>query len=93
MKTIGTREDVVRLMVQGADHIDFTDRSLLPRSLRPHGIDGNALQNIMNDYCLAFFNHYVKGDQDAWPADLPCRYEAVQEVDLSYVRTWASERP
>ena len=89
LETMGTREDVVRLMVEGADHIDFTDRSLLPRSLRPTGIDGSTLQQIMNDYCLAFFDRYVKGDHGAWPDDLPGKYEAVQEVDLSYVREWA----
>ncbi len=91
LETMGTREDVVRLIVEDADHIDFTDRSLLPRSLRPAGIDGNRLQNIMNDYCLAFFDRYVKGDQGAWPADLPGKYEAVQEADLTYVRGWAME--
>ncbi len=79
-------------MVEGADHIDFTDRSLLPRSLRPTGIDGDTLQKIMNDYCLAFFDRYVKGDQDAWPGDLPGKYQAVQEVDLSHVREWAQGR-
>ena len=92
LEAMGTREDVVRLMVEGADHIDFTDRSLLPRSLRPTGIDGNTLQKIMNDYCLAFFDRYVKGDESAWPADLPGKYEAVQEVDLSDVREWAQGR-
>ncbi len=89
LETMGTRDDVVRLMVTNADHIDFTDRSLLPRSLRPTGIDGATLQNIMNDYCLAFFDRYVKGDEGAWPADLAGRYEAVHEVDLAYVRDWA----
>lgn len=72
-----------------ADHRDFTDHSLLPRSLRPDGIDGITLQNIMNDYCLAFFDRYVRGYQDAWPAGLLGKYEAVQEVDLAYVREWA----
>lgn len=66
----------------------FTDRFLLPWSLRPTGIDGITLQNIVNDYCLAFFDDYVKGNPDGWPVDLPGRYEAVEEVDLAYVCAW-----
>ena len=86
---MGTREDVVRLMVREATHTDFTDGSLMPDQFRPNAIDGATIQNIMNDYCLAFFDRYVRGEEDAWPAELAQKYDVVEPVDLAYVREWA----
>ncbi len=56
--------DAYTLTIPEADHYDFTDLTLLLREHMMIGtIDGSLMLNIVNDYTLAFFDTYLKGQE------------------------------
>lgn len=98
----GQRANVFRLEVDGAAHVAFTDLSLLPKSLRTAhptvdgmlgSIDGQRMVSIMNDFTLAFFDHYLSGQGASLDEALRAQYPEVSDVDVSFVRDWAATNP
>jgi pimeloyl-ACP methyl ester carboxylesterase/predicted dienelactone hydrolase len=100
--TIGTRENVFRLEIPGAAHIAFTDLSLLPDAVRKAhpevdamlgSIDGQRMARIMNDFTLAFFDHYLSGQGAGLNSEFRAQFPEVRDVDVSFVRDWAATNP
>lgn len=55
--------DAYTLIIGEADHYDFTDFTLLHRQHPMMGtVDGGRMLEILNDYTLAFFGYYLKGE-------------------------------
>jgi dienelactone hydrolase len=58
------RGDIYILTIRDADHYDFTDLTLLHHEHPMMGtVDGMRMIDIMNDYTLAFFDLYLKGEK------------------------------
>ncbi len=56
--------DVYTLIIADADHYDFTDFTLLHREHPMIGsVDGRRMLEILNDYCVAFLDFYLKGKE------------------------------
>jgi len=99
-ETFGSRPDVVRIEVAGATHSDFTDFSMQPSRIRTKTsalglsgtINGTEIQVIMNDFVKGFFDRYVLGDEDAFPADLYERYEAAEKLNRTEIADWADSK-
>ena len=99
-ETFGSRPDVVRIEVAGATHFDFTDFSMQPSRIRTKTsalglsgtINGTEIQVIMNDFVKGFFDRYVLGDEDAFPADLYERYEAAEKLNRTEIADWADSK-
>ena len=97
LQAFGDRSDVVRIEVEGTSHLDFTDQSYMPPAARADmqeahlsgPIKGAMMQNIMNDFVRAFFDRYVKDENQAYPGDLFERYPTVEILDRSEIREWA----
>ena len=54
---------VYTITIQGADHYNFHDMSILDPSFSRLGeIDGQRMLKIMNEYALAFFDKHLKGE-------------------------------
>ena len=93
----GLREDVVRVLVKHSTHGDFTDNSALPTPIRQQlskkgvlgNIENNRMTNIMNDWVKAFFDRYVLGNAQAFPASLYTDSPEVTRFDMSHIRHWA----
>lgn len=69
------------LFLEGARHVDFTDRSLLSPLRRFTGggpIDPVRAHSITNRYTLAFFAHTLKGEDQPLLAQNPAPYSEVE---------------
>jgi len=100
LKTAGVDPNVVRLMTQGATHVDYTDSSLFNKRqaelvdiVGGGTIDGLRMQNIMNDFVLAFFDQHLDNKGSGIDTALRQRYPEVVDVDLSHIREWAATDP
>ena len=96
----GENPDVIRLMTTGATHTDYTDGPLFNKvregqtSIVSGGtIDAMRMQNIMNDFVLAFFERYLSGNGPGIDQQLRDRYPEVVDVDVSHVKEWAASDP
>ena len=60
--TRGRRDDVIRIRIDGTSHTHLTDASFMMRYLpgMTSCIPGARIAEILNRYCRAFFDHYVK---------------------------------
>ncbi len=58
----GIKDDTYRLTFIAGDHYTFTDFPYLS-PLLSRGIDVDQFHQVMNQYILAFFNQYVKGEK------------------------------
>jgi len=60
----GLRDDIIRLRIAGTTHVALTDFSLMMRGIpgMSSGTSGDRVAEILNGYCLAFFDEYVKGE-------------------------------
>ena len=96
--TMGTREDVLRFDVKGANHIAFSDFALIPESVRDSSavaeahlgtIQGDTMIHLMNDFVKAFFDKYLSGQGNGIDDKLRSTYPQVVGVDLNYVSDWA----
>ena len=96
----GTRPDVIRIETVGSTHIGHTDSSLTPASVREADeafdatlgtIDGRRMSQIMNDFTLQFFDHYLSGP-GLGPA-FRAQYPEVRDIDLGNIRQWAASSP
>jgi len=65
----GLRNDVIRIRVDGTKHMDLTDMSLMYRFIPGMASEtpGPRIEEILNAYCLAFFDEYVKGTTPGSP--------------------------
>lgn len=73
--------------VEGSTHFNYTDFSLLSPVFKRMGflgpIDGARMQRIMNDYLVAFFDTYLKGEGGKHAGLLDQSSSAYPEVRLS----------
>ncbi|MCP4574008.1 MAG: hypothetical protein GY838_16740 [bacterium] len=59
-------DDVYTLVLDEADHYDFTDLTVLHRRHPMIGsVDGSLMLEIVNEYTLAFFDYYLRGEDTA----------------------------
>ena len=98
----GTRSDVIRIETAGSTHFGHTDYSLVPASVREVDkafdasmgtIDGQRLVQIMNDFTLHFFDHYLSGEGPGFDDAFRSEYPEVTDIDLSDLREWAASNP
>ena len=71
--------------IEGANHIDFTDIPLLSPMARFLGLAGTINSHkahmIINDYSIAFLDHFLKGESDTLEdLSLPDYAEAIVEI-------------
>ena len=101
-ETMGTREDVIRVTTLGSTHMDYTDATLTPISLREANpgvaallgtIEGARMVDIMNQFVHRFFDHYLSGEGTGLDATFRAQYPEVVDVNLDYVREWAATNP
>ena len=98
----GTRADVIRIETTGSSHIGHTDYSLTPASVREADeafdatlgpIDGQRMSQIMNDFTLRFFDHYLSGEGPGLDPAFRADYPEVKDIDLGNIRQWAASNP
>jgi predicted dienelactone hydrolase len=67
--TRGLRNDVIRIRVDGTSHLHISDMSLMMRFIPGFAspTPGERIAEILNRYCLAFFNTFVKGESGRSP--------------------------
>jgi len=60
--TRGLRNDIIRVRVDGTSHLHISDMSLMTRFIpgMASRTSGERIAEILNRYCLAFFDEYVK---------------------------------
>lgn len=99
LATMGLDEKVQRFEIEGIGHPGVTDAALVPTDLKAANpavaatigsIDGQVMIDIMNDLSLAFFDKHLKGEGAGVSEALINQYPQVKDVDLSYIRDWAS---
>jgi predicted dienelactone hydrolase len=67
--TRGLRNDIIRIRVDGTSHLHLSDMSLMMRYIPGFSspTPGNRIAEILNRYCLAFFEEYVREEGDRSP--------------------------
>lgn len=102
LASAGLRPDVIRVETAGSTHSGHTDASLTPVSLREADealdtslgtIEGTRMSQIMNDFTLRFFDHYLSGEGPGLDEAFRANYPEVADVDLSSIRDWAATSP
>ena len=102
LASAGLRPDVIRVETAGSTHSGHTDASLTPASLREADealdaslgtIEGTRMSQIMNDFTLRFFDHYLSGEGPGLDEAFRANYPEVTDVDLSSIRDWAATGP
>ena len=91
----GLRSDVIRIVVPGTSHGDFTDvvlgaRSRLRGRIGGGKIDGMRMLRIQNALCVGFFDRYLNGASSSFPNDVLGDFPELVHQDLAAVRAWAA---
>lgn len=94
LKTMGSREDILRVWVPGITHPELNDTMFFPASYRaviPGGGqgDGERIHEILRNFLLGFLDHYLQGRANGYPAAPLAEFPEVQQVDVHYVQEWA----
>jgi predicted dienelactone hydrolase len=94
LRTMGMREDIQRLLIPGATHLELCDLCLIPaedRAIMPGSgkIESQRLIDIMNLLIGAFFDHVLLGADNGYPAAQLARLPEVVAIDVSPIREWA----
>lgn len=101
LATMGTSPDIIRVEIKGSTHIGLTDLCLIPPERRTDpmiaaslgSIDGQRAIVIMNDFCKAFFDHYLSHAGSGLDGAFRANYPEVVDIDLSHMRAWAIANP
>jgi len=97
---MGLREEIWRLEVEGARHLDFTDYYLLPdearATLQSVGIlgpvDGPTMHKTITNATKAFLEKFLYQKPREYAASKGYEFEGTQSIDLKYIRDWAAEK-
>ena len=77
--TAGTRDDIYRVQLKGAQHLGLSDSSLFMRSPLKDPLLGSTPTEVMigaqNDFVLGFFDRYMRGKTDAFPTAQMAKYK------------------
>jgi hypothetical protein len=102
LESTGSRPDVIRIETAGSTHMGHTDHTLTPAGLRAADealdaslgtIEGGRMSQIMNDFVLSFFDHYLSGEGSGLDASFRANYPEVSDIDLGDIREWAQSNP
>jgi len=92
-ETAGSNDTIVRLMIKGASHLGVSDFNLFMHRPVRDPILGTTPADIMirtqNDFVRGFFDKYLRGESNDFPAEQFSTYEGwAVPVDSSRVREW-----
>ena len=104
LKSMGDREDILRLTVKNTSHGSFQDFTLLPKALiddaAAHFPDfslgetnGQEIVDIINDLALQFFNRYLKGSGRGIDRAFLDIRPLVERLEVSHVKSWIGGNP
>ncbi|MDG9925902.1 MULTISPECIES: hypothetical protein [unclassified Pseudomonas] len=89
----GQRADIHRLVLKDSVHAGFTDNALLARRPLRDLMAGTAPVEVLigapNAFVVAFFDHYLRGQDNGFPSRQLERYAGwVERHDTTLVRDW-----
>lgn len=95
--SVGTREDIVRLRLPSAAHLEMTDLVLIPRGERaaiPGGgsVEGTRVVAIINTLIQAHFDAHLKEASNGYPKAQRDEFPELVAPDLGPLRDWALHR-
>jgi len=91
--TAGTRPDIYRVYLNGAQHMGLSDFSLFMRRPARDGIFGTTPSKVLigaqNDFVLGFFDRHLRGVDNGFPKQELARYRRwMGPIRVDAVRTW-----
>lgn len=95
LRTAGTREDVVRVLIPDVLHLELTDFLLLPAHERAEALpgggkaDGPRVMALLNAFIGGYFDSVLKGEHNGYPRSHLEAFPESRRVDLTPVRVWA----
>ncbi len=96
LRTAGRRQDVHRLRITGATHLEVTDLALIPATDRADVLSGGGkvkpqrTLDLLNAFIRAHFDSVLLRVDNCFPKAQLADFPEVAPIDLGPVREWAA---
>ena len=96
LRTAGTREDVLRLLIPDAIHLELTDFLFFSADERAAALPGGGAADgprtiaAINSFIGGYFNSVLKGEANGYPQSQLAEFPELQRIDMTPIREWAA---